>query len=116
LVVAALLHDIGDLLALFNHREFAAAVLKPYVTEETYWIVKHHGVFQAFYYAHHLGEDRYARERYRESPYYSAAVSFCQNRDQCSFDPEYATMSIDVFEPMVRRVLPRRPFQYFAKE
>jgi predicted HD phosphohydrolase len=115
LVVAALLHDIGDLLALFNHGEFAAAILRPYVAEETYWIVKHHGIFQAFYYAHHLGEDRYARERYRDSPYYSATVNFCQNWDQCSFDPGYATKPIDAFEPMVRRVLSRKPSQLNEK-
>jgi predicted HD phosphohydrolase len=111
LIVAALLHDIGDLLALFNHGEFAAAILRPYVANETYWIVKHHGVFQAFYYAHHVGEDRFARERYRGSPYYSATVDFCQNWDQCSFDPSYPTMPIADFEPMVRSVFSRKPFQ-----
>ena len=46
LVVVALLHDIGDLLAPDNHSEMAAAVLKPYISEESYWIVRHHGLFQ----------------------------------------------------------------------
>ena len=32
MIVAALLHDIGDELAPLNHSEYAAAVLKPYVT------------------------------------------------------------------------------------
>ena len=55
IVVAALLHDIGDELAPMNHSEYAASILKPYVSEKTHWIVKKHGEFQMFYYAHHLG-------------------------------------------------------------
>ena len=50
MIVAALLHDIGDELAPLNHSEYAAAVLKPYVSEKTHWIVKMHGLFQTFYY------------------------------------------------------------------
>ena len=34
LVVAALLHDIGDELAPYNHAEIAAGILRPYVREE----------------------------------------------------------------------------------
>ena len=40
MVVAALLHDIGDALAPDNHSELAAAVLRPYVSERTWWVVK----------------------------------------------------------------------------
>ena len=54
-VVCVLLHDIGDYLAPGNHSEVAAAVLKPYVSEKNYWIVKHHGVFQGYYYFHLIG-------------------------------------------------------------
>ena len=50
-VVAALLHDIGDELAPYTHGEMVAAILKPYVRPELCWIVKHHGVFQMYYYA-----------------------------------------------------------------
>ena len=53
-VVAALFHDVGDRLAPDRHGEMAAAVLEPYVSEEIAWIVRHHGLFQAYYYAHHL--------------------------------------------------------------
>ena len=35
MVVAALLHDIGDMLAPLSHSEMAAAVLRPFVTEKT---------------------------------------------------------------------------------
>ena len=110
IVVAALLHDIGDLLAPHNHSEVAAAVLRPYVTERTYWVVRHHGLFQTYYYAHHTGGDRNARDRYIDHPWYQDAVDFCHRWDQSSFDPEYESLSLKFFEPMVRRMFDREPF------
>ena len=112
LVVAALLHDLGDALAPHNHGEFAAAILRPYVSERTWWIVQQHGVFQAYYFAHHTGGDRHARERYREHPHYAAAVEFCHRWDQCSFDPAYDTLPLERFEPMLRRIFARPPFRH----
>ena len=110
MVVAALLHDIGDLLSPFNHSEMAAAVLRPYVSEKAYWIVRHHGLFQSYYYAHHSGGDRNARETYRDHPWYQDTVDFCQRWDQCSFDPEYESLPLEFFVPMVRRIFAREPF------
>ncbi len=110
MVVAALLHDIGDLLAPHNHSEMAAAVLRPYVTERTYWVVRQHGLFQSYYYAHHMGGDRNARDRYIDHPWYQDAVDFCHRWDQSSFDPEYGSLPLEFFEPMVRRVFAREPF------
>ena len=110
MVVAALLHDIGDLLAPHNHSEMAAAVLRPYVSERTYWVVRQHGLFQSYYYAHHTGGDRNARDRYIDHPWYQDAVDFCHRWDQSSFDPEYDSLPLEFFEPMVRRVFAREPF------
>jgi predicted HD phosphohydrolase len=103
-VVAALFHDLGDMLAPENHSELAAAILAPYVSDEVAWIVRHHGVFQKYYYAHHQGEDRHLRDRYLGHPYYEACARFCEEYDQCSFDPAYDSEPITFFEPMVRRV------------
>ncbi len=109
--MVVLLHDIGDVLAPANHSEVAAAMLRPYVSEENYWIVKHHGLFQEKYYAHHYGRDPDARDRYRDHPHYEATVRFCADYDEVSFDPAYPTEPLSFFEPMVRRVLasPRHP-------
>ena len=38
LVVAALVHDLGDDLAPENHSQMAAAIIRPYVREEVTWI------------------------------------------------------------------------------
>ena len=109
MVVAALLHDIGDHLAPFNHGELAAAILKPYVSERTYWILKHHGVFQGYYFFHHVGMDRNARDTYKGHPHYQACADFCADWDQASFDPDYDSEPLAFFEPMVRRIFAREP-------
>lgn len=109
MVVCALLHDIGDVLAPANHSEAAAAVLRPYVSERSYWIVRHHGLFQGVYYFHHYGGDPNARERYRDHPHYQATVDFCANYDQNSFDPDYDWLPLDHFEPLVRALFASAP-------
>ncbi|MBV8146240.1 MAG: HD domain-containing protein [Gammaproteobacteria bacterium] len=109
LVVGALLHDIGDELAPYNHSEMAAAILRPYVRPEVTWIVEHHGLFQNYYYVHHFGGDRHARERLRGHHWYEACVHFCAAWDQCSFDPDYESDSLESFEPLLRRILARTP-------
>jgi predicted HD phosphohydrolase len=110
MVVAALLHDVGDLLAPDNHSDLAAAILQPYVSEGTHWVVKHHGIFQGYFFWHHIGGDRHAFEAYRGHPHFDACRSFCDRWDQTSFDPAYDTAGLDTFEPMVRRIFAREPF------
>ena len=112
MVVACLLHDIGDELAPYNHCEVAAAILRPYVSEETYWVVKYHGEFQAHYYAHHHGTFTDTRARHKDSPHYQACVDFCSRWDQEAFDPAYQSQPLEFFEPMVRRIFAREPFKH----
>ena len=101
IVIAILFHDIGDGLAPYSHSEMAAAILRPFVSEKTYWIVKHHGVFQMYYYAHHSGGDRNARELFINSPWYQDAIKFCHEYDQNCFDPNYETKPLEFFIPMI---------------
>ena len=68
-------------------------------------MLKHHGLFQGYYYFHHIGGDRNARERYKDHPFYQDYVDFCEKWDQTSFDPDYPTQPLEYFEPMVRKVL-----------
>jgi predicted HD phosphohydrolase len=109
MVVAALLHDIGDVYAPHNHAAFAAAILRPYVRDQVHWIVQHHHAFQLHYYGQHLGLDRNMRDRYRSSPHFDACVTFCERWDQVSFDPAYDSYPLAHFEPALRRVLARNP-------
>ena len=103
-VVCALLHDIGDTLGSFNHFDIGAAILKPFVSEANHWLVQHHGIFQGYYFFHHIGLDRNLREQFRASPHFTLTEEFCALYDNPAFDPKGETLPISAFEPMVRRV------------
>lgn len=107
LVVAALLHDIGDVFAPENHSAAAASLLAPYVDETTEWIVRHHGVFQGYYFFHHIDLDQNLRDRFRDAPHFDACARFCEIYDQNCFDPDYPTLPIETFEPLLREVTAR---------
>ena len=112
MVVATLLHDIGDDLAPMNHSQYAASILRPYVSEKTYWIILHHGLFQTYYSAHHLNGNRNARDKFKDHKYYKATIDFCEKYDQCSFDPNFKSMSLKDFEPLVKKIFARDPYYY----
>jgi len=109
-IVAALLHDIGDELAPYNHAEYAAAVLRPYVREEVAWVIEQHGLFQSYYFAHHLGGDRNRRDEFADHPWYELCADFCARWDQSSFDPAAPIHSLDSFVEEVRDVFARPPW------
>jgi predicted HD phosphohydrolase len=110
-VVTALLHDIGDIHAPFSHSDYAAAILKPFVREQCTWVTRTHGEFQLYYYGHLLdGFDRDRRERHRGHLYFDDCAAFCERWDQASFDPDYDTLPLGAFEPLVREVFARAPY------
>jgi predicted HD phosphohydrolase len=109
MIVAALLHDIGDELAPLNHSEYAASVLKPFVSEKTHWIIEKHGEFQMYYYAHQLGGNRNQRDKYKDHKYYEDALNFCEKWDQASFDPDFKSQKLKYFEPLIINIFSRKP-------
>ena len=106
-VVAALLHDVGDTLASFNHPDIAAAILKPFVDDKIHWMVQNHGVFQGHYFFHHLGMNRDMREAFRGHEHFEDTARFCELYDQSAFDAGYDSAPLEFFEPMVRRLFER---------
>lgn len=116
-VVCALLHDIGDTLGSFNHPDIAAAILKPFVSPENLWMVEKHGVFQGYYFFHHLGLDRNLREQFRDQPaLFERTAEFCAKYDGAAFMQDYDTLPLSFFEPMVRRVFARPRNSMYVKE
>lgn len=109
-VFCALLHDMGDLLGTFNHADIAAAVVKPFVSEQNHWMVEQHAIFQGYYFFHHLGLDRDMRERFRGHEWFDYTAEFCHEYDQPAFDPHYDTLPLEHFEPLIRDTMrsPRR--------
>ena len=103
-VVCALLHDIGDTLGSTNHPDVAAAILQPFITEANYWMIKHHGIFQGYNFFHHLGLDRNMRDQFKDSEHYERTQRFVDLYDDRAFDASKPKLSLDLFEPMVRKV------------
>ena len=110
LIVAALIHDIGDDLAPENHSQMAAAIIRPYVREQVTWILEMHGIFQMVYYADKLGLNPDERERYRGHKWFHDAEQFCRDWDQLSFDPDYPTLPLSHFKDRVRAIFSRPAF------
>ncbi len=106
-VICALLHDIGDTLGSFNHPDIAAAILKPFVSAENHAMVEKHGIFQGYYFFHHLGMDRNLRDQFAGQSLYDATLEFCEKYDAPAFDSAYDTLPLAFFEPMLRRVMAR---------
>ncbi len=109
LVVAALIHDLGDELSPYNHAEIAAGIIRPYVREEVTWIVEQHGLFQTYYYVHHMGGDRHMRDRFKDHKWFESCANFCERYDQASFDPGYDTLPLEAFAPLVEKIFSRTP-------
>jgi predicted HD phosphohydrolase len=103
-VVCALFHDVGDTLGSANHFDVAAAILKPFVSEANHWMVQHHGIFQGYYFFHHLGLNRNLRDQFAGHAHYARTEEFCALYDNPAFDPKGETLPMSEFEPMVRRV------------
>jgi predicted HD phosphohydrolase len=101
-LVCALLHDIGDVLAPLNHADVAAAILRPWVPAAYQWMVEKHGVFQGYYFWHHIGADRNARDALKQHEYYDLAEEFVRKYDMLAFDDEYPTPPLDHYEPLIR--------------
>jgi predicted HD phosphohydrolase len=109
-IVSALLHDIGDIYSPYNHDEYAASIIRPFVREQCTWVVEKHGTFQMLYYGQHVGSNPHKRDKYRDHIYFQDCSDFCELWDQKSFDPSYDTKSIDFFAPMVNEVFARKPY------
>ena len=107
MIMAALCHDIGMAISIENHDSIAAEILKPYVTHETYEMIRTHQDFQGRYYYATIGRDPAARRQYADQPWYEMACRFSDEWDQASFDPDFDTLPLAHFEPMVDRIFER---------
>ena len=106
-VVASLCHDIGKAISVPNHPAIAAEILKPYVRAEVYDAIRVHQDFQGRHYYAHFGGDPDAREKHRaelSDDTWTLAEHFADEWDQTAFDPDYDTLPLEHFEPMVREV------------
>lgn len=104
-LLCALLHDVGDILAPFNHPDIAATILKPFVSEANHFMVAQHGVFQGYYFWDYIGMDGNAREKFRDNQYFEYTEEFCHKYDQTAFDADYVSAPLEHFEPLIHKFL-----------
>ena len=109
MVVASLCHDMGKMISNANHPAIAAAMIRPWVSDEAYWVVLVHQDFEGLHYYARMGLDPMVRRKYADHPYYALAERFADEWDQNAFDPDYPTLPLEHFEPMVREVFGRPP-------
>ena len=64
-------------------------------------MVQNHGVFQGYYFFHYIGVDRNLRDQFKDHPHYQYTEEFCFEYDQKAFDPDYDSLPLSTFEPMV---------------
>ncbi|GIU89316.1 MAG: peptidase [Acidimicrobiia bacterium] len=112
LVFASLMHDVGKAVSVPNHPEIAAAMIKPYVRPEVYEAIRAHQDFQGRHYYAHFGGDPNAREKYRGAAWFDLAARFADDWDQTAFDPDYDTLPLEHFEPLVRDLTARPRFAF----
>ena len=110
-VLCGLLHDLGDPLTPYNHPDVGAAVLKPFVSEANHWMVAKHGIFQGYYFWHHLGGDRNTRDQYAGHEHYERCEEFCSEYDSPAFDPSYDSNPLEHYEPLIREFFGRNPWR-----
>ena len=48
------------------------------------------------------------RDKYKGHKYYKDTLDFCENWDQKSFDPNYKSLPLKEFEPLVRKIFSRK--------
>ena len=101
LIVCSLFHDAAEKMAPFAHGAVIADILAPFVSERNEWLLRHHPVFQQYHFVERPGMDRHARDAFRDSPHFAYAANYCEIYDQNSFDPDFATLSLAHFEPIV---------------
>jgi predicted HD phosphohydrolase len=104
MVFAALCHDVGKVISVFNHPAIAAEMIKPYVRPEVYHVIRTHQDFQGKHYYAHFGQDPEARAQYRDEPWFELTARFADEWDQVAFDPGAETYPLEHFEPLVRRI------------
>ena len=114
-VFASLLHDVGKAISVPNHPAIGAEIIRPYVRDDVYQMILKHQDFQGRHYYHHFGGDRTLRDQYRDESWFALTEQFTDDWDQTSFDPDYDTLPLEHFEPLVRRLTARVARRDIAK-
>lgn len=110
IIVMSLLHDITESMVPKNHGRAAGALLEPFLSPKTVWMLEKHEIFQGYYYFEHFGGSKDARDMYKDHEWYSDLVEWCEKYDQASFDAAYPNLPLTFFMPYMDEVFAREPY------
>lgn len=113
-VVVALFHDLGFITCNETHGDFAAQLLKPYVSERNIWMLERHMYFQAVHCSSHPDCDAKVQERWRGHEYYEYTARWVRDYDIPSIDSSLENYPLSAFEPLVYRIFekPKNPIYF----
>ena len=109
LILVALIHDVAKVIGNANHAEMIGAIARPYVSNDAYQGLRHPMEFQWQHYGDKVGKPTDLRKRYVNAPWYADVARFTDEWDQTSFDPNYDTLPLSEFEPLLRQFFDRVP-------
>jgi predicted HD phosphohydrolase len=108
-VVASLCHDMGKVISTPNHSAISAEMIKLYVSDDAYWMVKVHQDFEGVHYFGTMGLDPMLRRQHKDHPAYDLAKQFADEWDQKAFDVDMKTPPLEHYVPMIEEVFTRKP-------
>lgn len=103
MILISLIHDIGKVISVPNHGQIAAEMIKPYVSEDAYHVIRTHQDFQGEHYYQYMGKPQDLRKQFVNESWYAKAVEFTDEWDQAAFDPKYEVDSLESFEPLINK-------------
>jgi len=109
-IFGSLCHDIGKAISVPNHGAISAEMIKPYVRDDVYQSIKNHQDFQGKHYYHHFDVPTSLRDRFAGESWFALCEEFTDDWDQQAFDPDYDTLPLSHFEPLIRELTARARF------
>lgn len=103
-VAAALCHDMGKSISVFGHEHIAASILKPYVSEETYWIVENHQIIQGRSFMQYFGVDPTVPSEVSNHPFYEHARVFVDEYDAPAFLENADVPPLEHYLPLIQEM------------
>ncbi|HKA05057.1 MAG TPA: hypothetical protein VKD67_12030 [Acidimicrobiales bacterium] len=89
-------------------RDIAAAILRQFISDDNYWLLARHPLFQTYFCARHLGLDANARDKYKGHPASQKTVDVCARWDEVSFEPAYPNEPLSTYQAIVHGVLSKQ--------
>jgi len=108
-IVVGLFHDVGFTVCNETHGEFAAALLRPYISDRNHWMLIRHAIFQQYHCRNLTDGIRNERDKWKDHPFYEWTIEFVDKYDQSTINHDEEILPFEFFEPIVRQVFSREP-------